>query len=179
ANASGAFGKVARVVTQFFTTTAVTTLDLTAVDSSLKGFLGGFSDGRYAYFVPNNNGAFFGKVARVDTQNFTTGGVTVLDLSLVDTELTGFWGGFTDGRYAYFVPNENQNGPSGKLARVDLNNFTTSGVTFMDLTTLDPALKGFSGGFTDGRFGFLVPNNNGTFSGRAARIQLYSGAGAP
>ena len=42
------------------------TLDLTLTDASLKGFAEGFTDGRYGYFVPYNNGAPFGKVARVD-----------------------------------------------------------------------------------------------------------------
>jgi len=32
-----------------------TGLDLTAKDSGLKGFVGGFTDGRYGYFVPFQN----------------------------------------------------------------------------------------------------------------------------
>ena len=40
-------------------------LDLTGTDAALKGFHGGFTDGRYGYFVPNYNGVCFGKVARV------------------------------------------------------------------------------------------------------------------
>src|SRR5207248_10883354 len=53
-------------------------VDLAVVDPYLKTFSGGFTDGRYAYFVPYNNGAGtnYGKVARLDLQNFITGGVT-------------------------------------------------------------------------------------------------------
>ena len=40
-------------------------LNLASTDVDLKGFLGGFTDGRYGYFVPHHNGAWFGKVARV------------------------------------------------------------------------------------------------------------------
>lgn len=64
---------------QNFTTSGVTALDLTTVDPELRGFAGGFTDGRYGYFVPLTNGAAFGKIARVDLQNFVTATVTVLD----------------------------------------------------------------------------------------------------
>jgi len=90
------------------------TLDLTSTDADLKGFIGGFTDGRYGYFVPYNNGAAFGKVARVDFTDFST--VSVLDLTLTDANLRGFIGGFTDGRYGYFVPYSSLS----KVARVDL-----------------------------------------------------------
>jgi len=58
-------------------------------------------------------------------QNFSTSGVTFLNLSAVDVDFKRLGGGFTDGRYAYFAPSNN--GTSGKLARVDLQNFTATG----------------------------------------------------
>jgi len=128
---------VARLDLQNFNTGGVAALDLAAVDSRLKGFEGGFTDGRYGYFVPHHNGDWSGLVARVDLKNFTAQGVTMLDLTAVDSDLKGFWGGFTDGRYGYFVPHNNSN-YFGKLARVDLLNFTTSGVTSVNLAALDP-----------------------------------------
>lgn len=165
-------GEVARVDLQNFTTSGVSWLDLAVVDSSLKGFLGGFTDGRYGYFVPYFGGNS-GKVARVDLQNFTAGGVMALDLTLVDSELRGFYGGFTDGRYGYFVPNYNSLGIySGKAARVDLQNFSTGGVTVLDLAAVDSNLRGFAGGFTDGRYGYFVPSYFGSFSGKVARVDL-------
>ena len=36
----------------------------------------------------------------------------------------------------------------GKLARVDLDDLSPSGVSMIDLTDVDTDLKGFSGGFT-------------------------------
>jgi hypothetical protein len=161
---------LARVDLQNFTTGGVTWLGL---DSDLKGFAGGFTDGRYGYFVPNNNGSYFGKIARVDLTNFTTGGVTVLDLATVDSGLKGFQGGFTDGRYGYFVPYDN-GVRSGKVARVDLQNFTTVGVTVLDLTAVDSDLKGFIGGFSDGRYAYFVPYSNGSYIGKAARVDLQN-----
>ena len=178
-NQNGFSGKVGRVDLQNFTPGGVTSLDLAAVDSDLMGFAGGFTDGRYGYFVPNYNGSESGKIGRVDLQNFTPAGVTWLDLAAVDSGLKSFYGGFTDGRYGYFVPHKNNGSYSGKVARVDLQNFTAGGVTWLDLAAMDSGLKGFVGGFTDGRYGYFVPYNNGSLSGKVARIPLFFGGGAP
>jgi hypothetical protein len=67
---------------------------------------------------------------------------------------------------------------SGKVARVDLQNFTASGVTALDLAAVDADLAGFNGGFTDGRYGYFVPWISDT-SAKVARVQLFSGAGSP
>ncbi len=173
-NVSGNSGKVARVDLQNFTSGGVTSLDLASVDAGLRGFQGGFTDGRYGYFVPFLNESYSGKVARVDLQNFTTGGVTSLDLASVDPGLKGFTGGFTDGHYGYFAPYNNGSGPSGKVARVDLQNFTSGGVTSLDLASVDAGLMGFNGGFTDGRYGYFVPNTNSGSSGKVARADLQN-----
>lgn len=173
-------GKIARVDLQSFTTDNVTVLDLTSIDSSLAGYHGGFTVGSYAYFIPSNQGTgvWVSKLVRVDRQNFTTAGVTVLDLAQVDPGLAGFQGGFTDGYYGYFVPDTG--GTSGKVARVDLANFTPEGVAWIDLSAYDATLTGFWGGFSDGRYGYFVPNwHPGGPLGNVARIQLFSGAGAP
>ncbi len=173
------FGKVVRVDLQNFNSGGVTSLDLTTIDADLKGFTGGFSDGRYGYFVPTAKASntYFGKLVRVDLQNFTSNGVTVLDLTTVDLGLKGFTGGFTDGRFGYLVPFINSTGIyAGKAVRVDLQNFTSNGVTVLDLTTIDVDLKGFRGGFTDGNFGYLVPYSNGTNTpfGKVVRIDLQN-----
>src|SRR5262249_37233638 len=44
------------------------TFDVSTVEPLAKGFQGGAFDGRYVYFVPYNNGAYDGVVARYDTQ---------------------------------------------------------------------------------------------------------------
>ena len=168
-------GKIGRVDLQNFAPGGMSSLELTSVDSALKGFVGGFTDGRYGYFVPYYNGDYSGKVARVDLQNFTPGGVTILNLAGADPSLRGFQGGFTDGRYGYFIPFYN-GGFSGKVARVDLQNFNAGGVSSLDLTAYDSGLKGFIGGFTDGRYGYLVPYNNDAegFSGKIGRFDLQN-----
>ena len=64
--------------------------DLTATDSSLKGFRGVFSDGAYGDGVPEYRGAYFGKVARFNLD--TVGNVEALDLTATDGSLKGFRG---------------------------------------------------------------------------------------
>jgi hypothetical protein len=156
-----------------FGASGVTILDLTEFDEDLKGFYGGFTDGRYGYYVPFRNGDFpFGKVARVDLNNFTVTGVTVLDLSDKDLKLEGFRGGFTDGRYGYFVPDSNMWGDNGYLARVDLQDFTTSGVAMLNLQDVDSDLTGLTGGFTDGRYGYFLKNDYTYFWSKVARVDL-------
>jgi hypothetical protein len=126
-------------------------------------------------------------VVRVDLQNFTPSGVSVLNLAAVDGDLAGFSSGFTDGRYGYFVPYMNNSGYSGKVARVDLSNFTASGVTVLDLGAMSSNLTGFTGGFTDGHYGYFVPYHgsalarvdlaNFTPSGVTTRLTWFSNFG--
>jgi len=140
-------------------------LDLTSTDADLKGFAGGFTDGRYIYLVPESNGDYFGKVAKIDIHDFAT--VSVLDLTSTNAELKGFTGGFTDGKYGYFIPSRST---QGKVGRVDLSDFAT--VSMLDLTSTDADLKGFFGGFTWGNYGYLMPYYNGQYFGKIARIHL-------
>jgi hypothetical protein len=155
-------GIVGRVDLKDFTTSGVTSVNLAAIDSSLvdSDYSAGFSDGRYAYFVPDTNGSgLFGKVARVDLQNFTPGGVKVLDLAQMEAGLVGVGCGFTDGHFAYFMPLFGKTGVAGKEVRVDLQNFTLSGVTLLDLAKVDSRLLADGICFTDGHDGYSMPTD--------------------
>ena len=170
---NGAYhGILTRVDLQNFTTSGVAYLDVASGNASAKGFRGGFTDSRYGYLVPHYNGVHNGILTRVDLQNFTTSGVTYLDVSTAgNTTAKGFIGGFTDGRYGYLVPHYGGAAHSGLLTRIELENFTTTGVTYLDVTTFgNTGAAGFQGGFTDGRYAYLVPHNNGAYAGVCPRI---------
>jgi hypothetical protein len=112
---------------------------------------------------------------RVELQDFTGSGISVLNLTSANPALNSFASAFTDGRYGYFVPYNND-----FMARVDLQNFDPEGVTWLNLTAIDGTQKNFLGSFTDGRYAYLVPfAANGVYSGVAARIQLFSGTNMP
>ncbi|CAM9457378.1 unnamed protein product [Ascophyllum nodosum] len=192
-----------------------TVLDLEEVDPDLRGFNGGFVHDTKAYFVPYNNGrGAEAKFVRVSASNFSIDSVEILDLSSVDAEVGGFFGGFAWEGYGYLVPSRSFQGPtggvnsnlssdrfappsaplgygystkqnsvdrmkpaySGKLVRVDLTDFSLSGVEVLDLTMVDPELRGFAGGFAAGHWGYLVPFKNkepdSGFSGKMVRIDL-------
>ena len=72
----------------------------------------------------------------------------------------GFRGGFANGRYGYLVP-ENNGAQHGNLVRFSFDDFTASGVTVLDIASVNSALKGFREGFAYGGYGYLVPWENG------------------
>ena len=117
---------------------------------ALEGFIGGFFDGRYAYFIPSyhltpssspsgklaldysrysrfemprpadepwaRRSSRAGKLARIDTHGpFDPSSVSVVDIDASDSELVGFYGGVTDGAYAYLSPMH-----KAKVARINV-----------------------------------------------------------
>jgi hypothetical protein len=156
-----------------FSPTGVQALNLGYYNGALHGFHGGFTDGKYAYLVPfEHYWGRHGMAPRIDLDDFTTNGVTMVDMGAIDPALKGFIGGFTDGRYAYYIPNSADGSPTGKMARIDLKNFSASGLSTVDLSSISNTLKGFVGGFTDGRYGYLAPGDNGVGLAVIARIDL-------
>lgn len=101
-------GRVVRFDLTDFSLDSVEVLVATDKDPSLRGFVGGFAYGTYAVFVPYQNGRQdenprmrkqFGKVMRVDINDFSLNGIKVLDVSTVfrknspdypDANLRGF-----------------------------------------------------------------------------------------
>jgi hypothetical protein len=176
-NSGGYGGRLLRLNIDLFTTASAASVDIAAVDGAAVGFIGGFTDGRYGYLVPYTNLAGkHGRLARIDLQNFTTGGVTILNLQTFDSALAGFYGGFTDGRYGYLYSYVNPTGPSGRIARVDLHNFNAGGVAVLDLASVDPDLVGLTGGFTDGRYGYVFGAGASPtpLNGKVARFDLVA-----
>lgn len=133
-----------------------------------KGFQGAIFDGRYVYFVPNNNGAIDGKVLRYDTTgDFSTASSWAsYDASNADgvNGMKGLIGGAFDGRYVYFSPSNN-GAVFGKVLRYDTTaSFSAAGSwSVYDFSNLDGLndLKGFRGTVFDGRYLYFIPFSNG------------------
>ena len=129
-------GVIARYdTTATFTASASwSTFDLTTVHPNALGFRGAIFDGRYIYCVPyENNSVALGLVARYDTQApfATKSSWSTFDMTTVDPNATGFFGGVFDGRYVYFTPYD-----YGPVVRFDAK--TPSAM---------PALPAFHGSF--------------------------------
>lgn len=89
-----------------------------------------------------------------------------LDLSNI-VPGSSFAGAVFDGRWLYFVPYQSNGRQGGTVASYD----TTQPITAMaswqtfDVTTAYPGARGFIGGTFDGRYVYLVPNQNGDDGG--------------
>jgi hypothetical protein len=154
-------------------------MDFSTIDITLRGFADAIRVGRYAYLVPLSakENSYSSSLLRVDLGKDNvassidyalglTGNirsiVNTLDLAKVNTKLRGFSSAFTSGKYLILVPFRNAYEPTngqrghGFLTRLNMNQFTSSGVDYLDLTVTtrkqipsfpDINLRGFSYGF--------------------------------
>merc|ERR1711879_732283 len=110
-------GKVVRFDIDTFNSNAnVRVLDLTATDSDLKGFSGGFQDGTYGFLMPHNPhtvGTRYGLVARFDLATFSVVDAVSLQhhdesmVSVTDFSTMSLWGpGFQYQSYGVLVPDD-------------------------------------------------------------------------
>jgi hypothetical protein len=164
--------------------------DPTLFAAPAGGFVGAGFDGRYLYFVPSFDGTGAdGVVARYDTQaSFTTGSSwTTFDTTTVNPQAKGFAGASFDGRYLYLIASWNGPTVDGVVTRYDTQgSFTSlSSWTTFDTTTVDANAKGFVGAAFDGRYIYLVPNDDGQsnagtlWDGVVARYDTYASFTAP
>ena len=76
-------------------------------------------------------------------------------------------------RSAYFVPH-GATTPLGYVARVELENFSPSGVTYINLADTHPQLRRFWGGFFDGAYGYFVKTGQRGAVARCCALWLCS-----
>lgn len=159
----GKSGQITRYDTtgSFTAASSYSVYDTTAVNANSKGFIGAVFDGRYIYFVPNNNGAYFGQVTRYDTTgSFTSvGSYSVFDITTVNANAKGFYNAVFDGRYVYFVPYYNGTVVDGLVARYDTTTSFTSAASYtvFDMSTVNANSVGFNGAIFDGRYVYYIP----------------------
>lgn len=142
-------------------------------ESFANNFAGSVFDGRYIYFSPIKQG----NVVRYDTYGDFQSAESwemsvVIDLDGQRT-IHGGIGPTFDGRYVYFPPMYDDVGRSGKTVIYDsYSDFTDlSSWRFMDLSTLDPDLKGFEGSVYDGHYVYFAPMN---FDNPHGKIPRYN-----
>lgn len=151
-------------------------VDLASVNAGAIGFVGATFDGSYIYLVPNtNNSGPSGLVTRykIDS-NFSSGSsYETFDLTTINSGAKGFFGGAFDGRYVYYVPNNN-GVPDGLIVQYDITaNFSSANPGYLTYATatLNAASVGFTGSITDGKYLYLVP----FIGGQVTRVNIYSG----
>jgi len=154
----------------FFPLLKPQTLNISSVSTNLYGFGRGCSDGRYIYLPPYRSTAYHGKLTRIDTNNFTTGGTTVLDLSTINANYVGYKKCLTDGKFLYLLPLVNTLGEHGNLIRVDLQNFAVGGVTVIDLASINANFISCMGGCIVGSYLFIITSRVGTDPNKSCYI---------
>ena len=142
---------------------------LTNVDSELTGFQGGFAalygNTSYGFMVPFFNGVdHVGKVVRITTGQFN---VSMTDNWVLDQEFR--LRRTTSGTKNSPIP------PHDPMATYEDANGDTdfSAVDVLDLTTVDPDLRGFIGGFSHGEYAYFVPFFDGKVSCRESRSDVH------
>ncbi|MBS0625611.1 MAG: hypothetical protein JSS32_06140 [Verrucomicrobia bacterium] len=155
------------------------------LNSQSRGFIGAVYDGRYVYYVPNNNGVgitLSGQITRYDTTAAfsNSNSYAIYDTRSLNSQSCGFWGGVFDGRYVYYVPNAVNAGPtlSGQITRFDttLSFSVSTSYSFFNTAAVNSNSVGFQGGAFDGKYLYLIPwSNLLTFSGQITRIDAYPG----
>ena len=174
------FGQITRYDTtlSFTSIASYSVFDTTNVNANSKGFMGSVFDGKYIYFIPNNNGSYFGQITRYEISLPFTSiySYSVYDITNVNSNSKGFIGGVYDGKYIYFIPNNNNT--SGLITVYDTTKsfFRTSSYYIIDTSSINSNSKGFFGGIYDGKYTYLIPYNNGTPFGQITRIEGYTGA---
>ena len=117
----------------------------TGIDE-LEGFIGGFFDGRYAYFIPSF----------VKSPSPSTSGKLALDSRFEMLRPAG-------------EPRARRSSRAGKLARIDTHGpFDASSVSVVDIDAGDNELVGFYSGVTDGAYAYLSPMHKS----KVARINV-------
>jgi hypothetical protein len=132
----------------FFLLVGIVSFELSAIDSSLRGFSDTVRSGRYAYFAPLSSGTktYASKLIRLDlglvnigetirsiqSRNAAIKGICdILDLSQADPNHAGYGGIFTHGKFLVLSPYRNQfepkNGQRG-------HGYITRGLQFKIMT---------------------------------------------
>ena len=149
------------------------TMDLTGLNANYIGFNGMCFDGKYIYLLSQFESDFSANryLLRYDTtQSFATGNVAAVKLDDIGANYYGYTNLCFDGRYIYLSPNSNDSGAHGYFLRYDTTAaFSTGNFSVYNLTSINANYKGYKGMCFDGRYIYLVPDNNGSYHGNFLR----------
>jgi hypothetical protein len=159
----------------FTNTTSWSTFDPGAngVGNDPDGMTSALFDGRYIYFVCENNGTTYcSEVVRYDTQGSfsSTSSWMTYDPGQngVGSDPDGYWGMVFDGRYIYFAPYYNGSFRHGEVMRYDTQgtfNAVASWATYNPGNNgVGNNARGYFGAVFDGRYVYFVPYHHGTWT---------------
>jgi hypothetical protein len=163
-----AHGRVLRFDTEgtFTNSASWNAYNAAQVNTNAIGFKGGVFDGRYAYFVQFAFSPTGGTMTRYDTQGVFTNAASWLVYNASTTgayNAKGYHAGAFDGRYVWFVP-DNNGARHGVALRYDTFGGFSDGGSWQayDAGATDGYnTKGYEGAVFDGRYLYFVPFKTG------------------
>jgi hypothetical protein len=144
--------------------------DTTTVDGRAGGWTGAVFDGRFIYLAPYSKSQSTAVAARFDTQApfDSPSSWSTFDPTALNADARGFRGAVFDGRYVYFVPNDNTKAIVTRHDTTAPFGKAEAWATF-DLTAVDQNAHSFFGGAFDGRYVYMVPSG-----GRSVIARFYA-----
>jgi hypothetical protein len=160
-------GVVARHDPKAALTDGWSVFDATAVDARAGGWTGAVFDGRFIYLAPYYKPQSNAVAARFDTQApfDSASSWSTFDPTTLNAEAKQFRGAVFDGRYVYFVPNQDLKGIVARHDTTGAFGSAEAWATF-DLTALDQNAHTFFGGAFDGRYVYMFPSGGGSVIAR-------------
>ncbi len=158
---------------------AWTLFDTSSVNMMAAGFQGAATDGQYLYLVPNayellptNSYVDDGLVVRHDLASpfGSAGSWSTFDVTQLDTKAVGFLGADFDGRFVYFVPNDNGMGTQPPFVRYDTQASFGAATSWSSTYPWNVPHNSYAGAVFDGRFMYFVPDSNGIVARFDARV---------
>ncbi len=131
-----AHGIFVRVDVNNFSPSGIEIVDLASIDSEATGYQGLCAGSKgFIWAAPNWNGRHrHGKVLRINPNNFTERGVSIIDLTLVNPNARGYHGVCCNGDKVVLAPHCNEAvGMHTNCAIIDVNNPTPEGVVILDI----------------------------------------------
>jgi len=179
---SGLLSYIVRIPKDNFSSNRVEWVRPFDTDTNLRGFSGITTDGTYIYACVYANGQgtnYNGHVLRIPTNNFNVSAMDYFDVNTVsgsNGNLKGHYGGCaTDGKHLYLAPYSYGSPYSPYFVRIDLNDFSATGVEWMDVTTASGghgSSKGFFGISIYRNYVYLIGGYNGGYHGNIVRVAL-------
>jgi len=159
-------------------------LNLSAILPTFFASIAMASDGRYIYYDAFLNTGEQNSIVRIDPNNFTISGCTIMSLTDIDPTLTYVIDMLSDGKYLYVLIQFDNINPLvyGKVARIDLTMFGNSAsMVVKDLQSDNISAVGYNSMTQDNRYIYLAPNYNSLFemdNGLVARIDKNNFTGS-
>lgn len=170
-NGSNYNGKIVKYKTNenFYDLNSWEVFDLSNLNENAIGFQSASFDGKYIYFTTySSNKGFNNLIVKYDIKKEFTNSKAweFFDLNKIDSKLKGYIDTNYDGKYIYFIPNNNGR-YFGTILRYNTNkNFNNiSSWEYFDITKLNKESKGFRNSIIGNNSIYLIPFNNGKLSG--------------